>query len=344
MLQRLADRMRAFASRVFSFGRVLNAVIGVVAVYLLVTIVLGIYWSNEPDMFDVSAEAQRQAEANQQEVVPGYTTTATAIHLLDTMLNKPGGFISNDRFPPGLWMDNTPNWEYGVLIQMRDFSQEMRRGFSRSQSQSTEDPDLVKAQPQLNFDNHSWIFPSSESAYNKALEAFQRYEVRLGNPDDHSADFYARADNLNDWLGDVSSRLGSLSQRLSASVGQKVLPGEAAPGSELNGTEIVDNEMKTPWSKVDDVFYEARGTTWALLHLLKAVQVDFAPVLEKKEAEVSLQQIIRELEATQKTMWSPVILNGSEFGFMANYSLVMANYISRANAAIIDLRALLANG
>jgi hypothetical protein len=39
-----------------------------------------------------------------------------------------------------------------------------------------------------------------------------------------------------------------------------------------------------------------------------------------------------------------MVLNGTEFGFLANHSLVMASYISRANAAIIDLRDLLAQG
>ena len=67
-------------------------------------------------------------------------------------------------------------------------------------------------------------------------------------------------------------------------------------------------------------------------------------MLEKKNARVSLQQIIRELEATQQTVFSPMILNGSGFGFVANHSLVMASYISRANAGIIDLRRLLSDG
>jgi hypothetical protein len=39
-----------------------------------------------------------------------------------------------------------------------------------------------------------------------------------------------------------------------------------------------------------------------------------------------------------------MILNGTPFGFFANHSLVMANYISRANAAVIDLRELLRRG
>jgi hypothetical protein len=78
--------------------------------------------------------------------------------------------------------------------------------------------------------------------------------------------------------------------------------------------------------------------------LFKAVEVDFEPILQKKNALISLRQIIRELESTQDAVWSPVILNGSGFGLFANHSLVMASYISRANAAVIDLRNLLSQG
>jgi hypothetical protein len=80
------------------------------------------------------------------------------------------------------------------------------------------------------------------------------------------------------------------------------------------------------------------------MHFLLAVRTDFEPVLEDKNAIASLNQIIRELEASQRTLFFPVILNGSGFGIFANHSLTMANYISRANAAIIDLRNLLEQG
>jgi hypothetical protein len=39
-----------------------------------------------------------------------------------------------------------------------------------------------------------------------------------------------------------------------------------------------------------------------------------------------------------------MILNGEGLGILANHSLVMASYVSRANAAIIDLRSLLTKG
>jgi len=37
-------------------------------------------------------------------------------------------------------------------------------------------------------------------------------------------------------------------------------------------------------------------------------------------------------------------LNGGGYGFFANHSLVLASYISRAHSAVIDIRALLAEG
>jgi hypothetical protein len=66
--------------------------------------------------------------------------------------------------------------------------------------------------------------------------------------------------------------------------------------------------------------------------------------LKKKNAVASLQQVIRLLEQTQLDASSPVVLNGAPLGWVANYSKSLVSYISPANAAIIDLRALLAQG
>ena len=78
-------------------------------------------------------------------VVTGGVTTAALMGVMDTLLTKPGGYTHNDIFPPGVWLDNMPNWEYGVLVQSRDLARALREVFSRSQSQSTEDVDLVIA-------------------------------------------------------------------------------------------------------------------------------------------------------------------------------------------------------
>ncbi|PHN22016.1 hypothetical protein AO240_21715 [Pseudomonas sp. ICMP 460] len=323
-----------------------KALLCLLAVYLLITGGLGWFWSEEPALFPVQQNAQLAAEKEGKQMVVGYTTVETLKTVVGTLLNKPGGYISNDRFPPGLWMDNMPSWEYGVLVQVRDLTRALRKDFARSQSQSAEDADLAKAEPRFNFDNKSWVLPSSESEYQEGINSLNRYEARLSDPNQRGALFYARADNLNNWLGDVATRLGSLSQRLSASVGRvklnTTLKTEALKPGEV--PQVDEEVVETPWMQIDNVFYEARGQAWALSHLLRAIEVDFADVLAKKNATVSVRQIIRELEASQEPVWSPMILNGSGFGVLANHSLVMANYISRANAAVIDLRQLLNQG
>lgn len=315
------------------------------AVYVAVIVALMLYWSDEPEMFDVRAAALA-SYGRPGEPVKGYVATSTLIKVAETLLDKRGGYLSNDIFPPGVLVDNIPNWEFGVVTQVRDLARALRNDFSRSQTQSTEDLDLSIADPRFHYDTESWILPSTESEYRDGIEALKRYLARLADEREPNAQFYARADNLRDWLAIVEKRLGSLSQRLSASVGQvrinTDLEGEPAAQQSTGRPGVM--VVKTPWLEIDDVFYEARGSTWALIHFLHAMEIDFREVLKDKNALVSLRQIVRELEATQETVWSPIILNGTGFGLLANHSLVMASYISRANAAVIDLRSLLAQG
>lgn len=323
-----------------------KAVSGVFAALLIGTGVLGFIWDSEPNLFSVQQLTAEKTNALGVRNVTGSATVATTMMLAETLLDKPGGYLTNDISPPGIWMDNVPSWEFGVLVQVRDMARTLRNNLSRSQSQSTEDAGLVTAENQFYFDNSSWMLPESEAEYGKGVRALEDYLVRLGDDNEQSAQFYARSDNLRIWLSEVETRLGSLSQRLSASVGKRQLDVSlAGDSSAVQSTATQnDSQVKTPWTELDDVFYEARGTTWALIHLLKAIEVDFRDVLENKNALVSLQQIIRELEPTQDTLWSPVILNGSGMGIVANHSLVMGSHISRANAAIIDLRRLLQEG
>ncbi len=316
-------------------------------VILLVLSGVVMFWASwEPRLFDVEAVAQNDARQNQQQVVTGSVTTATLINIIETLLDKRGGYTSNDMTPPFIFMDNMPNWEFGVLLQTRDMVRVLRNDISRSQTQSTEDDDLAVADPQMHFNNDSWWLPATESEYRDGLAALKRYQIRLADADDNDAQFYARADNLRDYLAQVEKRLGSISQRLSASIGQSRLNTDLSndPNARQSTNAPAEVQVKTPWLKIDDVFFEARGTTWALIHFFRAMEVDFADVLADKNAEISYRQIIRELEATQRPIRSPMIMNGSAFGLFSNHSLVMANYIARANAAIIDLRRLLEQG
>lgn len=320
--------------------------IGVPSALLLICAVMMFWLNYEPSVFNPTARATVHAQEHGHQLVTGYTTTATLIETADVLLSKRGGYMSNDIMPPWVFLDNVPNWEFGVLTQVRDLARAMRNDFSRSQTQSTEDPDLAEAEPLFHYDSERWFPPDTEGRYRKAMEATERYLTRLSSPTKPNAQFFARADNLTDWLAVVEKRLGSLSQRLSASVGQVRLNTDLSGDPEARQSTASPElqVVKTPWTQIDDVFYESRGHTWALVHFLHAMEVDFEDVLSKKNALVSFRQIIRELEATQEPLHSPMVLNGSQFGLFANHSLMLANYIARANAAIIDLRNLLQKG
>ena len=313
---------------------------GIVGVVLLFLILLGIFWSPMPKTFWVNEYV------DDDRTVVGYSTTNTLIRVAETLLDKRGGYLTNDKFPPGLWLDNMPNWEQGVLTQVRDLARVIRNDYSRSQSQSQEDTDMVLAVEKFFSESNSWLFPPTERRYREGIEALYRYQDRLTGAAQPDAQFYARADNLREWLAEVEKRLGSMSRRLGNSVASDVINEELAgdPSAAAAQDQPDTISVRTPWLKIDDVFFEARGTAWALLHFFRAAEFDFAQVLDDKNAEASVRQIIRELEASLEPLRSPMILNGGGYGLTANHSLVMANYLARANAAVINLRELLDQG
>lgn len=298
---------------------------GLLTLLLLSGLGLGWYWGREPARLPVATAAPA--------AISGHVLSDTLARVGATLVDKPGGYLRNDFLPPGVWSDNMAAWELGVLQQLRDLTQLLHRHLALSRAQYLEDPDLAQADAGFQFDADSWLLPSSEGEYRSAIAAVRRYDERLKAAKGEAL-FDARPEYLVIWLGDVDARLGSLSSRLNAALPsyRVALAGKG---------QVTEQREETPWSEIDDVFYESRGSAWALLHFLKAVEIEFAPELQRAHAVLSLRAAIHELEATQETVWSPLILNGSGFGFTANHSLVMANYLNRAQSDLRDVTQLL---
>ncbi len=160
-------------------GRMRAVGLTLVLIFLLLFTVV-VYWSNEPNLFDVQQVAEYQAADRNENLVTGYVTTSTLIKVASNLLDKPGGYLTNDVLPPGVFMDNMPGWEYGALVQVRDLTRVLRNDISRGQTQSKENVDLAKAEPQFNVDNEAWLFPSAETEYRKGIEAFKGLSSRGG--------------------------------------------------------------------------------------------------------------------------------------------------------------------
>ncbi|MGQ7242352.1 DUF2333 family protein [Salinicola sp. V024] len=366
------------------YGWIWKPLVALVVIYLLACIVLGIWWSWTPSPTDPKQAVEQQRGFPQsvdtrggdepQSPASGETLLASNIAIIDTLLDKSGGYLRNDVMPPGLWLDNMPNWEKGVTQQVRDAVASLGSALDVGSAP------LGEANDELSGDLDSWRWPASEnvlrSARNNLGEAFTALENASGQhganqgasnqatsgqgSSDQGASGQGSADQgasaqdssdqgvsgqglsdqdavadtaspdapdasaLREWLAQVEKRLQTQTQQLAANVGQ------SPSGDQQNDS--------TPWLRIDDVFFEARGTTWALAQLMRAARIDYADAIEDSGAGGDFDQLIAELESSQGRVWSPVILNGSGFGLFANHSLMMANYTVRASQLVEKIR------
>ena len=324
--------------------------IGAIFAIVTVNLALMVYWSRQPPVFDVNGKlAQMLPDGGA--AVPGAAMVAATIGVADTLLDKPGGFLHNDLSPPGVLLDNMPSWECGVMMALRDAVQALRNDFTRSRSQSAENLDVKQADLKFAIDPKSWVMPAAEYEYRQAVDALGSYYAQLTTNRLAAGQFFPRADNLVAYLALVEKRLGNFGVRLSGSISDPALT-TAVLGPQTRNLSAEQSDVtrslgaaeRTEPGRVDNVFYCARGYSWALLHFMRAIAIDFGPVLQGQNADVPVEQIVRDLQGAIKPMRSPVVLNGHGYGLVANHSLVIASYISRVNAAVIDLKILLQQG
>lgn len=295
-------------------GPLLIAVLSVLLAAVLGLCGVGWYWSREPAPIEVTTKTTDQAT--------GVASVQALIDVSSTLLNKPGGYLRNDILPPGVLLDNIPSWEYGVLLQVRAFTHLLRNEISRPQAQSPPDPDLSIAEPRLNVDSRSWIMPRDEGAYGEAIEHLRHYRDRLEGKSQPPAFFQARAKNLTLWLEVVSRRLGGIAERLQLGASDIPVEGSDTPSSSRRST------MSTSWWQTDNVFYQARGSLWALLAISRGLEIDFHDVLVRKSALSTFRNLESELEVSQRPLESPIILSGSGFGLVPSHDLSVAAYVS----------------
>ncbi|SEM96277.1 DUF2333 family protein [Halomonas caseinilytica] len=302
------------------YGWIWKPLLVLLILYLVVTVALGVWWSRTPANFDVEEAVAEQRGGGTAE--HGAVTVAGLRTTLATLLDKPGGYLRNDIAPPGLWLDNMPAWEFGVMRQARGLMAAMP-AMSEGEASS-----LESAATRLRGDGRDWLYPSTEHHVRQAMEALDAYLAQLEEPG--AVGFGDGGQGLADWLSQVAGSLDDLGGRLSASVGDKErLADLGVPASSM--------PESTPWYRVDNVFFEARGQAWALRHLLAAMRRDQADVIEAAGLAERWDALTVELERSQRRLWSPVVLNGSGFGIFANHSLVMASHVLRARDLVREL-------
>lgn len=224
------------------------------------------------------------------------------------------GWQPNDMLWPTRFLDNRPNFQIGVLDVVRRNAFCMWEYLSRQRMADVKYKELDDAFSSFSNGPKIWFWPPPEWKYATGNERLETYSQNLEN---QKSTFYPRADNLIKLVDYYRSTAG-----------------------EANNV-LMEASWKTPWMKIDDNFYYAKGVAWGLYHSMLAVKIDFARVLKDKNCEVLVDQILSDLRRCLD-LDPYIVFNGG--GGMANHSSNLSSPLSEAARKMENLVAALTTG
>lgn len=233
-------------------------------------------------------------------------------------------WVANDPiFYPGWILDNTPEFQMGMMAACGRFATELADQLGRTRGSSQVDPALDKASGLLKYPGNVWIFDfstswaptaSSDSQYRAARTSLLDYNNRLSAG---QASFERRADNLMATLERISADLGSSS----AIVDRRIEEGSES---------WIDN-------RADNVFYGVKGRIYAYMLILRELGVDFEQLLREREVAGAWAQMLHSLGEAAR-LDPLVVMNGSTSGlFAANHLAVQGFYLLRARTQLAEI-------
>ncbi|WP_417449074.1 DUF2333 family protein [Kordiimonas sp.] len=234
------------------------------------------------------------------------------------------GWTANDPFfQPGWWLDNTPNYQKGMMSALSRFTFELRDQIGRARGSSAVDDDLEQAAGNLSKEPDRWvidfsnsILPTtpSDSYFREAAQQLEAYNARLASG---AAVFERRSDNLQATLDRIALDLGASSAALETYIGENaggVLPDFGA----------------------DDLFYQVKGQVYAYTVILAALRKDFAKVIEDRDLTSIYNELLKSLRAAA-TLDPVVVSNGAIDGVVANHLSMQGFYLLRARTQLREV-------
>ena len=292
--------MQNVIQKLKSLPRYVAYAIGVVTLLvLLVYYPVGMVWVHEvDDLPDYSIE--------KYVIENGSESVATAIALVDREINLHHWTPSDPFFYPGAALTRMPAFQRGIIASIARFTIELSDQIARTRGSSGTDEDVQKANGLFNYSPYVWMWdfstswlPTASSAtqYRAGMEALMRYNTRLGKGE---AIFERRSDNLLEALNRMAADLGSSSAEI---------------------THYVEGESKSAFGSAAELFYYTKGRMYGNYMLLKALEKDFAPVINERQLKSSWDKMLESLRI------------GMSFGhfFVLNFnpdSTVLANHLT----------------
>jgi hypothetical protein len=227
----------------------------------------------------------------------------------------------NEQFwSPAITLDNMPNYQLGIVEAVSRFAIEMVDQLGRQRGSSASDKDLKAAAGYLRYDGTIWIMQdwkptaSAEAQYTRAVEAFEKYNLRLAAGD---AIYDKRADNLIELLSRIAADMGSAS----AALDQRTL--ESNAGYFDFGA--------------DEILYNVKGKLYAYYLILRDVGVDYSDVIAGKKITPIWDRMLSNFR--RAAVMSPLIVsNGAQDGaIMPSHLSALGFYLLRARVQLREV-------
>ena len=242
--------------------------------------------------------------------------------LIDREVNQTHWVANDPFFYPGAFLDNMPKFQMGIISACARFSVQLADQLGRTRGSSPIDPDLEKANGELQYRGDRWVWDFSESwlpaqttegHYRVALKALRAYNERLGRGE---ATYERRADNLLATLDRIALDVGSASADLENAIAERAL--------------FID-------TNADDVFYSVKGQMYGYLMILRALETDFAAVIEEKKLKSVFDEMISSLE--QGLALDPwVVVNAKPDGqLLPSHLAAQGFYLLRARTQMREI-------
>lgn len=245
----------------------------------------------------------------------GSVTVGMMSGILDRELQA--GWVPNDPwFYPTAWMDNTPAFQRGLVVGMRQVVLEMRDHIGRTRGSGSTDEDLEKAYSTLSYPPDLWwmgtewpfLRSSSETSYRETVDALRSYNQRLSRKE---ALFERRADSLYATLDRIALGLGAASASLDRQVAE-------------HSRDWHDGEA-------DDRFYEVKGQAYATYLILIGLREDYAGLIRQRELQNVWSAMMRSLQ--EMIAIDPLYVSNGEPG-----GLLVKNHLTEQGFYLLRVR------
>ncbi len=224
------------------------------------------------------------------------------------------------------FFDNKAAFQRGINEALRRASRQFVDTLGRVRGTSRIDPDLQTAREKLNYPEEAWYISrkgpqvTTPTRYREAIVALDSFNSSLSKCE---AQFDVRADNLQKFLDEVASAIGSTSD---------ILRGQM-------------EQSNAGWfdSRADDRFWFAYGQLYAYYGMLAAARSDFKSVTRERNLTRIWDRAEEQLLATLDIQ-PMIISNGGEASWiMPSHLATMGFYLLRVRANLTEMRDVLRN-